>query len=390
MGRGIAFPRSRRLAEEKAALRAQLNEAEQLLNAIRYGTVDTIIVQSPNGPQVYTLQSVEGIYRVLVETMNEGAAILHPSGTILYANRHLLSLLDLPLEQLIGLPFRQFIAPDQAEAMHQLLAAGIKGPIAGDSTLQLRNDQRIPVRISMHPLTDEVSPGVCTIITDLTEHERARAILQAALEQKDVLLREIHHRVKNNLQVITSMLRLQASSLADPQVSSAFQDSLNRIRAMALVHEQLYSSANLTCIEAKAYLQTLAKSLLRSSATFGVQKLVCLVEPAIWLPIDIAVPLGLITSELIANSLKHGLAGVAYGEIRVALRNVPEGLSLGVHDNGIGLPEGFDPACNTTLGLRIVHTLARQLGGELRIHSDDGTLIEVIFPAPQGDFFACK
>ncbi|PDW02435.1 sensor histidine kinase [Candidatus Viridilinea mediisalina] len=383
MARGVAYHRRRRLIQENAALRDQLNEAEQLLDAIRYGTIDAIIVQSASGPQVYTLQSVEGIYRVLVETMNEGAAILHPSGTILYANRHLSNLLGLPLEQLIGTPLGNFIATEQNEALQTLLVAGITGPSAGDNTLQRSGGERIPVRLSMHPLSEEITPAICTIITDLTEHEQARATLQAALDQKDVLLREIHHRVKNNLQVITSMLRLQSSSLGDPQVSSAFQDSLNRIRAMALVHEQLYSSANLTSIEAKVYLETLAKSLLRSTGTVGAQKLMCEIDDSIWLPIDIAVPLGLITSELITNSLKHGLDGVTSGHIRVQLRYVPEGLQLSVHDNGPGLPEGFELDSSNTLGLRIVRTLARQLGGRLQLAPAEGALIEVIFALPE-------
>ncbi len=377
MATRMSVRRARRLVEQNSDLRAQLAEAEQLLYAIRHGDMDALVVEGPDGPQIFTLQSVERIYRVLVETMNEGAATLHPSGTVLYANRYLASLLGVPLEQLIGASFTRFVPPESEPRIAQLISGALASPTAGDARLKAASEQLISVRLSLHALNEGSATTVCMIVTDLSEHEHARTSLQQALEQKNVLLREIHHRVKNNLQVITSLLRLQASTLADLRLSSAFQDSLNRIRAMALVHEQLYASSDLAAVSAETYLQTLTTSILRSSGLNLSQRLNCNIDPAIQLSVDMAMPLGLIVSELVANSLKHGFADGRAGQIHVHLSQEQTELRLTVRDDGIGLPINFDPERATTLGLRIVRTLARQLGGSLAITTDNGTVVEV-------------
>lgn len=375
--------RSVRLTQENAVLRTRLSEAELLLAAIRRGDLDALVVESPQGPQIYTLQSVERIYRVIVETMNEGALTLHSDdGTITYANQHLAALLALPLEQLISAPFRRFVAHDQHERLRQLLEAGRTGPGAAGCTLQRSDGSDVPVRLAVHPLQDTATTLLCVIVTDLTEHEQARAHLQEALEEKEVLLREIHHRVKNNLQVIMSLLRLQSRGIADMRVSSAFADTLERIRAMALVHEQLYAGGSLARVDAGAYLRTLIDSVTRSVA--GRIPVRCELVPAVGIAMDIAMPLGLIVCELLTNSLKHGFPSGRRGTVTVRLTRDDTGLWLTVADDGVGLPAEIEHTPPTTLGLRIVRTLARQLGATLTLEAVSGTSARLCIPTLPG------
>lgn len=379
MARRALLRRSVRLTQENAALRARLSEAELLVAAIRRGDIDALVVESPGGPRIYTLQSVERIYRIIVETMNEGALMLRPDdGCITYANQHLAALLATPLEQLIGAPFSRFIPQDWHERLRQLLDAGRSGPGAANSALQRSDGATVPVRLAVQPLLDAAVTTLCVIATDLTEHELARTHLQAALEEKEVLLREIHHRVKNNLQVIISLLRLQSRGGADPRMSSSFEDTLNRIRAMALVHEQLYAGKSLARVDVGEYLQTLIDSITRSLADSHPVR--CEMEPALTVAMDVAMPLGLIVSELVTNSLKYGFPNGRRGTVTVCLRADAAGLHLSIADDGVGLPEGLDEAHTTTLGLRIVRTLARQLGATLTLESAGGTTARLSIP----------
>jgi two-component sensor histidine kinase len=214
------------------------------------------------------------------------------------------------------------------------------------------------------------------------ERGRAHQNLTTVLLEKDVLLKETHHRVKNNLQIISSLLNLQAESLADPQVRERFLESQRRIRAMALVHEQLYQSTDLAHIEAARYVQLLVNYLMRAfqSATpavrvrFAIDKIV--------LDIDRAIPLGLIINELVSNSLKHAFPNNQAGEIWVALHSDASGiLTLTVGDTGIGMPPDLDVMQVDSLGLELVRALAQQLHGDLRWERGTGTIVALTIPA---------
>ena len=222
---------------------------------------------------------------------------------------------------------------------------------------------------------------------DITERKRAEEALRegeerlrASLAEKEVLLKEIHHRVKNNMQVISSLVALQAERLPDAAMRAVLQDVTHRVRSMALVHEKLYQSADMARVEFAEYARSLLSYLWRAhgSAASGV-RLVLDLEPAP-LSVNTAVPCGLILNELVSNSLKHAFSGRPGGEVAVSLRCGPEEqVWLRVRDNGAGLPEGLDWRKADSLGLRLVQMLAGQLHATVEVSSAEGTEFKVTF-----------
>jgi two-component sensor histidine kinase len=200
-----------------------------------------------------------------------------------------------------------------------------------------------------------------------------------ALEEKEVLLKEIHHRVKNNLQVISSLLALQSEALADPRARDLLADSQNRVRAMAMIHEKLYQSPDLARVQFDEYVSSLAASLVRSHAhTDGAPELRTELDP-VSLSINAAVPCGLILNELVSNALKHAFRDGRRGWIQVRLKIEPRGYSLTVADNGTGLPLGVDGGPSGSLGLQLVDMLARQLKATLTVGSVEGASFKLDF-----------
>lgn len=204
--------------------------------------------------------------------------------------------------------------------------------------------------------------------------------LQASLKEKEVLLKEIHHRVKNNLQIISSLLKLQSSNIQDERDLSFFQDSYNRVRSMALIHEKLYRTESLARIDTADYIPNLVRDLLSSYGIKGIS-LNLQISP-IYLEIDTAIPCGLIITELVSNSLKYAFPDHRSGEIIVKFRQDKNMILLGVGDNGIGLPVNFDIDQSSSLGLQLVVNLTRQLEGELTIQKEGGTYYLITFMSP--------
>jgi two-component sensor histidine kinase len=217
-------------------------------------------------------------------------------------------------------------------------------------------------------------------VTDITERKRMEEELKASLQQKEMLLREIHHRVKNNLQIISSLLGLQSDCISDPQVLALFKDSQDRIRSMALIHEKLYRSGNLARIDFTSYIGDLAAELLRSYGVDPNRVSLQVVGEKAWLNVDTAVPCGLILQELVSNCLKHAFPEGRSGEITIALRAEAEGkYALTVRDTGIGFPEDLDFRHTESLGLQLVIILTEQLGGTIVRQSGEGTGFTLMF-----------
>jgi two-component sensor histidine kinase len=196
-------------------------------------------------------------------------------------------------------------------------------------------------------------------------------------------LREVHHRVKNNMQIVYSLLRLQSKSTSDNQVREAYRESQDRIKSMALVHEHLYRSDSLAHVDMPEYIRRLTASLVSSHGARWVE-LSIRVEDLLFGP-DIAIPCGLIINELVANSLKHAFQGRRQGEIAVSLSRTARGRCiLTVKDNGIGfVPEKRGYGLRT-LGLQLVRGLAKQLQGGIEFAEDNGTVVSINFPIKLG------
>lgn len=200
-----------------------------------------------------------------------------------------------------------------------------------------------------------------------------------SLKEKELLIREVHHRVKSNLQVIISMIRLQAAHGENAVLEEAFREIENRIRAMALVHEKLYNEKDLSNISLADYLQSVVRELALSYGTASRGIEITTSADSRYLAIDKAIPCGLIINELVTNSLKHAFPDDRKGEIRIILKKTETGHELTVKDNGIGMREGFDLSAAKTLGLQIIDTLVRQLRGTYELKSGEGTEFHIGF-----------
>jgi len=221
---------------------------------------------------------------------------------------------------------------------------------------------------------------ILTIVVEIRKMEkRSEEVIKSSLKEKDTLLRELNHRTKNNMQVISSLLHLQAAVIENDKVREVFKDTQNRIGAMSLVHEKLYKSENLSRIKLRDYIDGLAHALLKSyEKKPGLISLKLDIDD-ITLPIDTITPCGLIVNELMSNSLKYAFPGDRPGEIKISFHEVPgDKIELTFGDNGIGLAEDYNE--KKSLGLRLVRRMAtKQLDGNLEINSAGGSEFKITF-----------
>ena len=218
------------------------------------------------------------------------------------------------------------------------------------------------------------------IVEDITERKEAEELLKISLVEKEVLLREIHHRVKNNLQIISSLLNLQSRHVEDEPALDMFQESRNRVRSMALVHEKLYRSDDLAKVNFCEYIRSLGRHLIISYGTNSTAIDLDVSVKDVFLDINTSIPCGLIINELISNSLKHAFSGRKKGKIRVVLQSEKNGMyKLVVSDDGVGLPKNLDAKKTESLGLQLVTMLVEQLQGTLNIDNNKGTSFEIVF-----------
>ena len=223
--------------------------------------------------------------------------------------------------------------------------------------------------------------AVCGIATDITERKKAQEQIEKSLKEKEVLLREVYHRVKNNMQIITSLLKLQSRYFKDEEYRKMFRESIDRIKSMSLVHERLYKSKDLSTIDFKEYIRDIAKGLLQSYGD-GKGKISLIMNiNSISLDINSAIPCGLIINELVTNSIKHAFPDGKEGEIKIAIYSMDENMiELVVGDNGVGICEDVDFKKTKSLGLQLVTMLAEdQLHGEINLNRSKGTEFSITF-----------
>lgn len=246
-----------------------------------------------------------------------------------------------------------------------------------ESALREAHDQ---LECRVQERSDELAKANAALQIEIAERTRAEEELNHSLREKDLVLKEIHHRVKNNLQVVSSLLSLQSGYIKNPKILAMLREDQTRVQTMALVHEKLCRSPNASQIEFGEYLQNLAAFLIRA---FGVNpKTTVLITDVdqVHLGVDSAIPCGLIVNELVSNSLKYAFADGRAGEIRIALHlEANRTVTLVVGDNGRGLPPGLDVQHTETLGLQLVHTLVGQLHGTLAVRTEAGTEFQLQF-----------
>lgn len=296
------------------------------------------------------------------------------------------------IESLLGYPQTQWVAdpvlwyerlhPDDRRKLDEEFARGCAtgGPFRADCRFLTRDDRVVWVHGEARLIKDASGMPVLVqgVATDITETKYAEELVRASLQEKETLLREIHHRVKNNLQITSSLLRLQARVIDDASAKRALQDGQDRIRSMALVHELLYRSKDLSRVDLGEYIQDLTRQLLRSHGVSHVRIERKLVR--IPLPIDVAVPCGLILNELVSNALKHAFPQGRAGTISIELQRTEQFDELIVRDDGVGMPEEIGARPGKTLGLSLIRTLANQIDGELTLRTERGTVVCLQIP----------
>ena len=244
------------------------------------------------------------------------------------------------------------------------------------------DDEFTELSAKFNAMTKKLSDSYHNLEYEITERKRAEEKIKASLEEKEVMLKEIHHRVKNNLQVISSLISLQADSLTDKRILKELDDVRDRVRSMALIHEKLYQTSDLAKLDFAEYAASLTQTLWRSHSALARNiRLNLAVEP-VSLSIERSVPCGLILNELVANALKHAFPNNSGGEVEVGVKIDPANkvVCLRVRDNGIGLPTGLDWSQSHGLGLQLVKILAGQLGGTVETATSPGTEFKIVFP----------
>jgi PAS domain S-box-containing protein len=329
-------------------------------------------------------EEVRKLYRA-VEHVSVAVALTDTQGRFEYVNPAFTRITGYTLEEVAGqkpsILKSGWTSPEGYRQLWETIGAGEEW--RGEFHNKRKDGGLFWVSASISPIknTDGIITHYIAVEEDITERKRDEDRLRASLDEKEVLVKEINHRVKNNLQIISSLLSLQSRDILDQRARQAFKVSQDRIKAMALVHEMLYQSEDLGRIDFGEYLQTLTTDLYNA---FGLsaQGIDLKVDvDRIFFGVDTGIPCGLIVNELVSNALKHAFPGGASGEICVSVRGEDDRYTMVVKDNGVGLPEGMDFRQTTTLGLTIVNALAQQIKGAIDFSSVGGSEIKITFPA---------
>lgn len=337
------------------------------------------ITVSAAGWTVYRLQvwDIGPVARhMVIEQMGDGVVVLDEKHCIVDVNPAMLSLLQMSKSELFGRPISQ-VWPDWPD---ELFDANRAASVQTEWALTEPDMQTFDIRVS--PLFDGRKRLVSWVVVlrDMEERKRMEEQLRQSLREKDMLFKEIHHRVKNNLQIISSLLSLQASQASDGAVSHALLEGQNRVRSMALIHEILYRADDLGQIDFGAYVRELTARLYQTYSFQVGQVELAVQTDAVFLTMETAVTCGLIINELVSNALKHAFSDGRSGKVTIHLQaENQQRYHLTISDDGIGLPPKINYRQTTTLGLQLVNTLVEQLEGNLTVNNHQGTSITITF-----------
>lgn len=335
---------------------------------------------------ISTRKRIEERFERVVEAAPSAMVMINQFGIIEMVNAQAERVFGYQRTEMLGQPV-EMLVPESARHGHPKLRSSFfsqpaSRPMGAGRDLYGRhkNGSEFPVEIGLNPIETDEGVMVLSAIVDISDRKQKEARIEAALKEKDILLGEIHHRVKNNLQIVYSLLDLQAARIDDPILLGMLQDSQNRIRSMSLIHQTLYQSKDFARVDFASVLDSLVPALMNSYSLNPEKIAISIDAHEVLLPLNQAIPCGLIINELIANSLKHAFPESRPGTIHIAL-NLETGNSviLTVSDDGIGMPQP-DIRNSQTLGLKLVSLLTGQLGGEMTIHHTQPTRFQLRFP----------
>lgn len=332
---------------------------------------------------------MERQFRQFLESAPDAMVIADASGTIQLANSQAERLFGYAAAELIGQPV-ELLMPERFRGRHPNHRGDYAGaprvrPMGSGLELfgQRKDGSEFPIELSLSPLETDSGMLVSSAIRDISERKRAEKLTLDSLHEKEMLLKEVHHRVKNNLAVIASLFYLQQRDLTDPGMIRVMQESQDRVRSMAMVHESLYNSDSMAEVDFADYADNLARQLIDSYSRDGHIRLTTALAP-VSMSINTAVPCGLILNEIVTNAVKHAFPDGRSGNIHLSLSQPdPHTCVLEVRDDGTGLPDGFDPAAGHSLGLHLIRSLSRQVDGVYEfLPASPGTLARLTLNVP--------
>ena len=315
----------------------------------------------------------------IVSTMSNFLIMLDHEKNIVTINDATTDLLGYEKQDIIGKPVN-YIFADQTQRNANLFDSNSKSIINFETRVKTKNNRVIPVLISKSVIKNEKGNimGIVCIGSNIVEIKDAEEKIKASLEEKELLLRELHHRVKNNLQIILSLINLQSNGIKDQEDLEIFRESQSRVKSMAIIHEKLYQSADFASINFEEYIQSLVSYLISYYSKDFIDMEID-VENGLVLNMDTAVPCGLIINELVTNSLKHAFIDGNSGKIHINLHSDYGCFTLIVGDDGIGIPSELDVKNPQKLGLQLVNSLTDQLEGKIEFDGSNGTEFKINF-----------
>lgn len=330
----------------------------------------------------------EMIY-LAVEASPNGMVMTNYEGKIMMVNSTTEELFGYRREELLGQPI-EILIPESHRAHHPSLRNNY---LEYPSTRAMghgrdlhglhKSGKEFPVEVGLNPIQTPRGIMVLASVIDITERKSQEEQLKAALKEKDLLLSEIHHRVKNNLQIIDSLLGMQSDMLDNNTAAiSVLKESQNRVKSMALIHQILYQSLDFSRVDFSGFIQSLVDNLSVSYA-LDTSRIVINIDTdqEVLLPIDISIPLGLILNELCTNAMKYAFTENRRGHIDISLKHQNQGqLLVCISDDGVGIPDDFDIENTQSLGLQLVQLLSEQISAELTIHRKNPTSFSLIVP----------
>lgn len=330
------------------------------------------------------LRESEQRFRNLLENVQLVALTVDHEARITFANEYMMKLTGWSNTELLAMDLLDVVVPPAGMSRQAYREAVRSGSVPSHFEGELithTGDRRLIAWNStvVHSPTGGVA-GTASLGEDITERKRAEEQLSASLKEKELLVREVYHRVKNNLQTISSLLSLQSDSIADPATREMFIENQHRIRSMTMIHERLYRSSSLARIDMREYLQGLANSLFRSYAVNRNITLNVDVRDVV-MSADASIVCGLIVNELLSNTLKHAFPGDRSGAITLTMFPGRHGTyELTFADDGVGLPEGLDIHATRTLGMNLITSLSQQLHADIEISTTGGTRYVITIP----------
>jgi PAS domain S-box-containing protein len=296
-----------------------------------------------------------------------------------YVSPVCLTLLGKDPDELYGRSWMEIVVPEDRSHLLEMFAR-LEENAHQESVLRCRHKDGsfswVEARAARLQAATAAQPMIVLTLHDVTAQREHEEQMASSLREKEVLLREIHHRVKNNLQVIQSLLRMRARLLPEGETRAAVESSVQRIHAMSLAHEHLYQREDLAHLSLSDYLRDLFNGVVASSSAQPDQIHLRLDAENILLSLDLAIPFGLLANELIANCFKHGFPEGRRGTVTLSVHRVDGAVRMVVSDDGIGLPQRFDLDACPSMGLKLAVSLAHQLGGTLRFANDNGCRVE--------------